>query len=58
MTQADAAAPPQALRAALLATGLLPATVQTLGQDLGWLADVAAQNKPFATAVHCLCTAP
>ena len=58
MTQADAPAPPQALRAALLATGLLPATVQTLGQDLGWLAEVAAQNKPFATAVHCLCTAP
>jgi protease-4 len=58
MTQADTAAPPQALQAALIATGLLPATVQTLTQDLGWMAEVTERRKPFATAVHCLCTVP
>ena len=47
----------QAAQAALVAGGLLPPVVQTLTQDLGWLADLTTQRKPFASVVHCLCDA-
>ena len=56
--QADAALPASGLQAALVAAGLLPPLAQTLAQDLGWLADLAEQRKPFASVVHCLCDAP
>ena len=55
VTQADLGLPQTGLRAALMASGLLPPVAQTLAQDLGWLADVAARHKPFAAVVHCLC---
>ena len=59
VTQADVALPlPQGLQAALVGQGLLPAVAQSLTQDLGWLAEITEQHKPFATTVHCLCTAP
>ncbi len=41
---------------------LLPGVPQTVvngvRQDLGWLAQVAEQRRPFDAIVHCLCTAP
>ena len=55
MTQADVGLPQTGLRAALVASGLLPPVAQTLAQDLGWLADVTERHKPFAAVVHCLC---
>ena len=55
LAQADLAVPQTGLRAALVGSGLLPPVVQTLAQDLSWLADVAARHKPFAAVVHCLC---
>ena len=55
VTQADLGLPQTGLRAALMASGLLPPVAQTLAQDLGWLADVAERHKPFAAVVHCLC---
>ena len=55
VTQADVGLPQTGLRAALVASGLLPPVAQTLAQDLGWLADVAERHKPFAAVVHCLC---
>ena len=59
MTQADVALPmPLSMQAALVSQGLLPAVAQSLTQDLGWLAEITEQHKPFATTVHCLCTAP
>ena len=53
--QVDAGLPQSGLRAALVGSGLLPPVAQTLAQDLGWLADVAERQKPFAAVVHCLC---
>ena len=58
LATADAGLAPQGLQATLIAAGLLPAVAQTLSADLGWLAELAAQGKPFASAAHCLCTAP
>ena len=58
LTSADAGLPAQGLQATLIAAGLLPGVAQTLVSDLGWLAEVAEQGKPFATAAHCLCSAP
>ena len=58
ITEAVAAAPAPGLRMALLATGLLPAAAQTLVQDLGWLAEITEQRKPYAAAAHCLCEVP
>ena len=55
VTQADLGLPQTGLRAALVASGLLPPVAQTLAQDLGWLADVTERHKPFAAVVHCLC---
>ena len=46
------------LQSLMVSTGLLPPVVQTLGQDLGWLADVADRRKPFAASAHCLCDGP
>lgn len=36
----------------------LPASVQQAQQELAWAAELTAGRKPFATVVHCLCTAP
>ena len=55
--QVDAGAQQTGLRVALVGMGLLPPVAQTLAQDLGWLADVTEQHKPFAAVVHCLCGA-
>ncbi len=40
--------------------GPAPASVQMteLAADLAWLADATHRRKPWATAAHCLCTAP
>jgi hypothetical protein len=50
------------LRAADPLQALLPAAPQAvvdgIRRDLGWLAAVAEQQRPFDTAAHCLCTAP
>ena len=35
-----------------------PQAAASLLADLGWLAEVAARQRPFATAAHCLCGAP
>jgi protease-4 len=35
-----------------------PELAATLAADLGWLAEVAARQRPFAAATHCLCGAP
>jgi hypothetical protein len=35
-----------------------PELAAALLEDLGWLADVAARQRPFAVALHCLCVAP
>ena len=55
--QVDAGTQQTGLRVALMGMGLLPPVAQTLAQDLGWLADVTEQHKPFAAVVHCLCGA-
>ena len=57
-SQTDLTASPSALQSLLVSTGLLPPVVKALTSDLRWLADVAAQHKPFATAAHCWCEAP
>ena len=47
--------------AALAAVGLglvSPELAAALLADLGWLAEVAARERPFVTATHCLCAAP
>ena len=39
----------------------VPAALQQAGQDLTWLSELAAprtDGRPFAAAVHCLCTVP
>lgn len=48
----------QGLRATLVAQGYLPGVAASMAQDLGWLAEITEQRKPFAATVHCLCTAP
>ena len=58
VTQVDAMTAPQGLQALLVATGVLPPVALTLAQDVGWLAEITEQHKPFATAAHCLCVAP
>jgi protease-4 len=46
------------LQGALVALGLtLPASAG-VAQDLGWLADVTAQRRPWAAVTHCLCQVP
>ena len=46
------------LQGTLVALGLrLPASAG-VAQDLGWLADVAAQRRPWAAVTHCLCQVP
>ena len=58
VAEVDWGSAPNGLQAALLATGLLPPVAQTLARDLGWLAEITDQHKPFAAAAHCLCGAP
>ena len=58
VAEVDWGSAPNGLQAALLATGLLPPVAQTLARDLGWLAEITEQHKPFAAAAHCLCGAP
>lgn len=55
---AEGAVPTGAWQALLASTGLLPPVARSLAEDLGWLADISEQRKPFATAAHCLCEAP
>lgn len=54
----DSTLPGRTWQSLLASTGLLPPVTQTLVQDLGWLADISEQRKPFTTAAHCLCSAP
>lgn len=42
----------------LLGAGFAAPAAQSLIQDLGWLAEVAARRKPFAAVAHCMCDAP
>ena len=46
------------LQALMIATGLLPAVVQSVTDDLAWMGQVAQTKRGFAQAVHCLCAAP
>ena len=57
-SQVDLALPTQDLQSLLVGIGFVPPLARTLAQDLGWLADISEQHKPFATAAHCLCVAP
>lgn len=41
-----------------LLPGVPQAVVGGVKRDLGWLANVTEQRKPFDAVVHCLCTAP
>ena len=59
--QADLSAAPglaQGLQSLMVSTGLLPPVVQSMSAELGWLADVTNQRKPFAATAHCLCDGP
>ena len=48
-----------AATAAAVKLGLInPELAGALLSDLGWLAEVAVRQRPFATAAHCLCEAP
>jgi protease IV len=38
--------------------GMPQAAIDGVRRDLGWLAAVAEQRRPFDAAVHCLCVAP
>ncbi len=38
--------------------GVPPVVGRDVQHELGWIADIAARKKPFATVVHCLCGAP
>ncbi len=57
-TQDNAGQASAALHASLLATGLPLPVVQSVAQDLAWLAQANPLGRPFALATHCLCTAP
>jgi len=50
--------PEDAGGAATAAAGFNPALAAALAEDLGWLAEVATRQRPFAAAAHCLCGAP
>ncbi len=62
MARADAATtsdPASTLwQASLLATGLPLPVVQSLVQDLAWLAQANPLQKPYTLATHCLCMPP
>ena len=57
-TATEASAPAAAWHASLLATGLPLPVVQSLAQDLAWLAQANPLQRPFAVATHCLCSQP
>lgn len=42
----------------LLALGLGGLPLGDAATDLGWLAEIAQQRKPYSALVHCLCSAP
>jgi len=46
------------IEAALPDTGLPLQAVREMQQDLLWLAELTEQRRPYALAVHCLCTDP
>ena len=56
---ATAATPASTLwQASLLATGLPLPVVQSVAQDLAWLAQANPQHRPYTLATHCLCAQP
>ena len=58
MAAIDVGLAPTSVQATMVAAGWLPPVAQTVVSDLTWLAELAEQRKPFATAAHCLCAAP
>lgn len=48
---------PSLLQSLRLQLGLPPMLLQA-GSELAWLAELGEGRKPFATMVHCLCSAP
>jgi protease-4 len=53
-----AAEPTPEMSGLLMTLGLGGPALAQAAQDLGWLAELAAQRKPYAALVHCLCEAP
>lgn len=49
---------PVEMSGALLALGLGGLPLGDAASELGWLADIAQQRKPYSALVHCLCSAP
>ena len=43
---------------AMVSAGAPVQLTREVGQDLGWLAKIADDRKPFTAVVHCLCQAP
>lgn len=46
------------VRLGLATTGMPPAAAADIAHDLGWLAELNAQHKPFMAVTHCLCESP
>ncbi|MDQ1831110.1 signal peptide peptidase SppA [Massilia scottii] len=42
----------------LMPTGVPSSAVAEVSKELGWLADLAKDRKPFTAVTHCMCTAP
>ncbi|MFI4939734.1 MAG: signal peptide peptidase SppA [Burkholderiales bacterium] len=38
--------------------GILPMAARSVANDLGWLADIANNHKPFTAVAHCFCRQP
>ena len=46
------------VRAGLASTGMPPAAAADIAHDLGWLAELNTEHKPFMAIAHCLCESP
>jgi protease-4 len=42
----------------LLQTGIPPTAARNVAKDLGWLARIAENHKPFTAVTHCFCRQP
>jgi len=40
------------------ATGMPRQILRDVRRDLGWITDRADASRPFASVIHCMCTAP
>src|SRR5476651_2070897 len=46
------------VRLGLATTGMPPAAAADIAHDLGWLAELNTEHKPFMAITHCLCESP